>query len=86
MSEEKKISERELIERGFNKNYENHEQGFYSLDRIDDNFHFTVDMKTMTVAIQLYKWGHIKRLEHIVTIDDFDNLFLALIGRNITDR
>jgi len=79
----KKISEENLLKRGFTKQYADRVDGFYLLQNIDDKFYFTVDFKTMTVSIQLNGYGHIKRLSHIETINDFDNLFFAITGTKV---
>jgi hypothetical protein len=79
----KKISEENLLKRGFTKEYADRIDGFYLLQNVDEKFYFTVDFKTMTVSIQLNGFGHIKRLNNIETITDFDNLFFAVIGTKV---
>lgn len=79
-----KISEKTLLQRGFTKEYADRIDGFYLLQNVDDKFYFTVDFKTMTVSIQLNGYGHIKKLKNIKTITDFDNLFFAVTGTEVT--
>jgi len=79
----KKISKENLLNRGFTKEYADRIDGFYLLQNVDDKFYFTVDFKTMTVSIQLNGYGHIKRLNNIETITDFDNLFFAVTGNKV---
>jgi hypothetical protein len=77
-----KINENNLLDIGFEKNYEHLENGFYKLD-VNDKFDFTVDFKTMTLSIRLKGYGHIQKLEHIKTIKQITDLFFALTGKTL---
>lgn len=78
----KKINEKSLLKIGFKKQYANREDGFYTLD-VNDKFYFTVDFKTMNLAIQLKGYGHIQKLEHIKNMEQITDLFFVLSGKNL---
>ncbi len=77
-----KINENNLLDIGFEKNYEHLENGFYKLD-VNDKFDFTVDFKTMTLSIRLKGYGHIQKFEHRKTIKQITDLFFALTGKTL---
>jgi|AntDeeMinimDraft_6_1070357.scaffolds.fasta_scaffold08341_2 hypothetical protein len=80
----KNINEINLLKIGFEKQYANRKEGFYTLD-VNDKFYFTVDFKTMTLSIQLKGYGHVQKLEHIKTIEQITNLFFALTGKGLLE-
>lgn len=80
----KNINENNLLEVGFEKQYAQRKDGFYTLD-VNDKFYFTVDFKTMTLSIHLKGYGHIQKLEHIKTIEQITDLFFALTGKTLLE-
>jgi hypothetical protein len=80
--EAKNINENSLLSIGFEKQYTQRKDGFYTLD-VNDKFYFTVDFKTMSLSIHLKSYGHIQKLEHIKTVEQITDLFFALTGRNL---
>lgn len=80
----KNINENNLLKIGFKKQYAHRKDGFYILN-VNNKFYFTVDLKTMTLSIQLKDYGHIQKLEHIKTIEQINGLFFALTSRTLLE-
>lgn len=79
---ENTINKNALLDIGFETQYSEREDGFYTLD-VNDKFYFTVNFKTMMLSIHLKGYGHIQKLEHVKTIEQISDLFFALTGKTL---
>ena len=71
------INEHQLLALGFTKEFPDSVNGFYNLN-LNEEFSFTIDFKTITFSLHVVKYGHVKKLTNIKTIQDIKDLLYFL--------